>query len=204
MRFSKIKLSNKLIIAFSLMIILIMGVSSLAILRLSQINGTINQLIDVENEKVSAAYNMRGSLNKIAISIRNISISNDMNYMNEQKKILDKNKIIYYENEDKLGSLVYTEKGKEIYKEIKKNSESAFSAFDEAVNLGMRTGVSTEELQNMITKIEKPQDELLLSIENMIAAQNNLMKSQGQLSKEITDSSKQQMVILLWEFYLCS
>lgn len=86
MRFSKIKLSNKLIIAFSLMIILIMGVSSLAILRLSQINGTINQLIDVENEKVSAAYNMRGSLNKIAISIRNISISNDMNYMNEQKK----------------------------------------------------------------------------------------------------------------------
>ena len=54
----------------------------------------------------------------------------------------------------------------------------------------MRTGVSTEELQNMITNIEKPQDELLLSIENMIAAQNNLMKSQGQLSKEITDSSK--------------
>lgn len=197
MGFSKIKLSNKLIIAFSLMIILIMGVSSLAILRLSQINGTVNQLIDVENEKVSAAYSMRGSLNKIAICIRNISISNDMNYMIEQKKILDKNKIIYYENEDKLGSLVYTEKGKEIFKEIKNNTESAFSAFDEAINLGMRTGVSTEELQDMITKIEKPQDELLLSIENMIDAQNNLMKSQGELSKKITDSSKQQMVILL-------
>ncbi|WP_243156247.1 MCP four helix bundle domain-containing protein [Clostridium sp. C2-6-12] len=86
MNFSKIKLSNKLIIGFSLMIILIMGASSLAIFKLNQINGTVNQLVDLENEKVLTAYKMRGSINKIAISIRNISISNDMKYMEEQKK----------------------------------------------------------------------------------------------------------------------
>ncbi|WP_243156246.1 methyl-accepting chemotaxis protein [Clostridium sp. C2-6-12] len=61
----------------------------------------------------------------------------------------------------------------------------------------MRTGVSTEELQNMITIIEKPQNEILLSIENMLDAQNALMKSQGKFSQETTNSSIQQMIILL-------
>jgi methyl-accepting chemotaxis protein len=175
-----------------------MGVSALSIFRINQINQTINQLIDVENEKVSIAYKMRGNINKIAISIRNISISNDMSYMEEQKKIIDDNKTSYYENEKQLGDLIHTESGIESLKKIQSSEKIAFSEFDDAIKLGMKTGVTTEELQSMINDLDRPQNDLLSSIENMINLQNQLMKSQGELSQKITSNASQQMIIILF------
>ena len=86
MNFNKIKLSNKLIIGFSLMILLIISACSISIFRLNQITQNVNQLVNVDNEKLNLAYSMRGNINKIAISLRNIAISSDLNYIDEQKK----------------------------------------------------------------------------------------------------------------------
>ena len=86
MNFNKIKLSNKLIIGFSLMILLIISACSISIFRLNQISQNVNQLVKVDNEKLNLAYSMRGNINKIAISLRNIAISSDLNYIDEQKK----------------------------------------------------------------------------------------------------------------------
>lgn len=86
MNFNKIKLSNKLIIGFSLMILLIISACSISIFRLNQISQNVKQLVKVDNEKLNLAYSMRGNINKISISLRNIAISSDLNYIDEQKK----------------------------------------------------------------------------------------------------------------------
>lgn len=197
MNLSKIKLSNKLLIGFSLMIILVMGVSGLAIFRLNQINQTVDQLVNVENQKVSIAYQMRGNINKIAISIRNMSISNDSEYIAEQKKIIDENKALYYENEKDLSPLIYTEKTKEAFKDIQSNDGMAFSAFDNAENIGKKIGVTNEELQDIFNTLEQPQNNLLSSIQNMIDLQNEIIKSQGELSQKTTSSASRQVIIVL-------
>lgn len=197
MNFNKIKLSNKLLIGFSLMIILVIGVSSLGIFRLNKINQTVGQLVNVENKKVTFAYGMRGNINKIAISMRNIAISNDVKYMEAQKKIIDDNKALYNENEKQLEVLLYTEKGKQIFKEIQNNDQIAFSAFDDAVKRGMKVGVTNEELQNILNELDKPQNDLFTSIQNIIDLQGQLTQSNAEISKQTTKASSEQMIIVL-------
>lgn len=197
MKFSKIKLSNKLIIGFSLMIIVAIGISSVAIFRLNQINDTVNGLVNIESEKVSTVYAMRGNINKIAISLRNVAVSNDAKFMEEQKKIIDDNRAMYVENQKKLGELVYTEKGKQAFKVIQSSAEVALIAFDDAIKSSMKVGLSNSEIEGTMIKLEKPQSDLLAAIQNMIDIQSQLQKSKGVLSKEITSSSMKQMIMLL-------
>ncbi|MTK11980.1 MAG: methyl-accepting chemotaxis protein [Clostridiaceae bacterium] len=197
MNFEKIKLSNKLLIGFSLMIILVIGVSSLAIYRLNQINQTVVKLINVENKKVALAYGMRGNVNKIAIGVRNIDISNDTKYMEAQKKIIDDNKALYEENKKQLEALLYTEKGKQIFKEIQKNDQIAFSAFDDAVKKGMKAGVTNEELQDILNGLDKPQNDLLSSIQSMLDLQGQLTQVDGELAQKTTNASSRNIIIFL-------
>lgn len=197
MNFEKIKLSNKLLIGFSLMIILVMGVSSLAIYRLNQINQTVVKLVNVENKKVALAYGMRGNVNKIAIGVRNIDISNDTKYMEAQKKIIDDNKALYEENKKQLEALLYTEKGKQIFKEIQKNDQIAFSAFDDAVKKGMKAGVTNEELQDILNGLDKPQNDLLSSIQSMLDLQGQLTQVDGELAQKTTIDSSRNIIIFL-------
>lgn len=197
MNFNRIKLSNKLLIGFSLMIILVIGVSSLSIFRLNQINQTVEDMISKENKKVALAYEMRGSINKIAISIRNIAISSDMRYMEDQKKIIDDNKILYKEKKKQLEVLISTEKGKEIYKKIQSNEQIAFYAFDSAIKEGMKVGVSSEELQEIMTTLDKPQNNLLSDIESLINVQEELLQSKVNLSQQVTKQSSKQITIFL-------
>lgn len=197
MKFNQIKLSNKLIIGFSLMIILVIGVSSLAIFHLNQINQTVIKLINVENRKVTFAYGMRGNINKISISVRNLAISNDIKYMEAQKKIIDDNKALYEENKKQLEALIYTEKGKQIFKEIQKNDQVAFSVFDDAVKRGMKVGVTNEELQSIINGLDKPQNDLLSSIQNMLDFQGQLTQTDGELAQQTTNDSLKDIVMLL-------
>lgn len=198
MNLNKIKLSNKLRIGFFLMILLVIGASSIAIYRLNQINENVTQLNNVDNEKMIAAYEMRGNINKIAISIRNIAISTDQNYMNEQKKIIDKSKVLYYENQKKIDGLIYTEEGKNTFKKVKDSAEIAFSAFDDAVKKGARIDVTDEELQDILNGLEKPQNDTIASIQEFVDLQVETNHQQGQITQQATTTASAQMITILF------
>ena len=197
MNFNKIKLSNKLIIGFSLMIILVIGASSLAMYRLNNINQIVIKLIELENKKVTIAYGMRGNINKISISLRNIAISNDTKYMEAQKKIIDDNKALYEENKKQLEALIYTEKGKEKFKEIQKNDQVTFSELEDSIKIGMKAGVTDEELQDILNGLDKPQNDLLLSIQDMIDLQSQLTQTDGELAQETTNGALKDITMFL-------
>lgn len=196
MNFNKMKLSNKLVMGFSLMIILVIGLAVLSIFRLNQINKIVNQMANVENKKVEILYSMRGSINKMAVGLRNIAISNDKNYMEDQKKIVDENKKVYLDDEKELQPLLYTDEGKKIFTQIQSNRQTAFSAFDDAVERGMKVGVSSEELQKILNDLDKPQDNLLTNIQELIDLQSKLTQTNGELSKETTVNSSKQISVL--------
>jgi|GEM_PF-1456032 len=195
--FGKIKLSNKLLFGFSLMIILAIGVSSLAIYRLNNINQIVIKLTNVENKKVTLSYSMRGNINKISVSLRNIAISNDTKYMETQKKIIDDNIALYEDNKKQIEALIYTEKGKQIFKELQKNDQIAFSAFEDAIKIGMKVGVTDEELQSVLNRLDKPQDDLLLSIQSMIDLQSQLSQTSEEFAQQTTNNSIKDILMFL-------
>ena len=196
MNLNKLKLSTKLITGFAVILLLTVMVSILSIYRLNQIQQTLTSLVDKENKKLTLSYEMKGYINEIAINIRNIGVTNDTKYMEEQKKKIDEDTQKYKELETQLESLLYTDKGKEAYKEIKNNDQVAFDVFNNAVKTGMKVGVTNEELQIMLDALKKPEEDLLVSIDKMIIIQDDLAKAKSEESKAITQSSSKQMVFL--------
>lgn len=197
MNFNKIKLSNKLIIGFSLMFVLIIATSSLSIFRLYQIDQTVNKIVNVDNKKVLLANDMKSYIEKIAIDLRNIAISNDSNYIEQQKKEIDSYKASYQEIEKQLGTLLSTQQGKDIYNQIQNNDKITFVAFDNAVINGTKTGITNDELNNILNSLNKPQNDLLSSIQNMNDFQLKSLDSQVQISQKLTQDSVNTIVIIL-------
>ncbi|KZL91575.1 methyl-accepting chemotaxis protein [Clostridium magnum] len=195
MNLNKLKLSTKLIVGFGLILLVSLSVSLLSIYRLNQIQKIVGELVDMDNKKITFMYDMRGSINQIAISARNLAISNDVKYMEEQKKAIDENIKKYRELEKDLEKLLYTEKGKEIFKEVKTNDQAAFTAFDNAVKIGTKVGVTNEELQVVLNGLEKPQKDLLSSLGKLIELQAEVSKNRADQSKAITESTSRQTMI---------
>lgn len=195
MNLNKLKLSTKLIVGFGLILLVSLSVALLSIYRLNQIQKIVGELVDMDNKKITFMYDMRGSVNQIAISARNLAISNDVKYMEEQKKAIDENIKKYRELEKELERLIYTEKGKEIFKEIKTNEEAAFVAFDNAVKIGTKVGVTNEELQVILNGLEKPQKDLLSSLGKLIELQAEVSKNRADQSKAITENTSRQTMI---------
>ncbi|GKU24032.1 methyl-accepting chemotaxis protein [Clostridium folliculivorans] len=197
MRFNKVKLSNKLIIGFSLMILLVMLSSALAIFRLNAINQSVSRLVNIENKKIELAYKMRGSINKIAISFRNISISSDSNYITEQQKIVNDNKKIFEDSKNELGSLISTAESKQVYQVIQTNSAAAFSAFDKAMATATQTSLTNAQLELILKDIDTPQATLLKSIDDILNLQNTSMQIEAEKGQSTTATASSQMIIIL-------
>lgn len=194
MNFNKIKLSTKLLTGFSLLLILIIGVSLLSIIRLSQISETLNQLVNQENKKLTLCYDMKECINKISISVRNLTISNDMKYMEQQRNIINENKNLYGNKKKQLETLLRTEKGKELYKNLQSSEQTAFSQFDNAVNQGMKVGITNGELQNILNELVQPENGLLSSIQSLIDLERQLSQTQAQLSSKTVGISSTQII----------
>jgi methyl-accepting chemotaxis protein len=197
MNINKIKLSNKLIIGFSLMVILVISIAILAIFRLNQINQTVNQIVNVDNKKVFLANDMNGYIEKISIDLRNLAISNDPKYIDNQKKEIDSYETSYKEAENQLGALLSSAKDKDIYNQIQDNDKIAFPAFDNAVTEGAKVDLTSDELNNILNALDKPENDLISSIQNMKSLQLQLLDSEAQASLTLTIQSSNMILIIL-------
>jgi methyl-accepting chemotaxis protein len=197
MNINKIKLSNKLIIGFSLMVILVICIAILSIFRLNQINQTVNQIVNVDNKKVFLANDMNGYIEKISIDLRNVAISNDPKYIDNQKKEIDSYETSYKEAENQLGALLSSAKDKDIYNQIQDNDKIAFPAFDNAATEGSKVDLTSDELNNILNALDKPENDLISSIQNMKNLQLQLLDSEAQTSLTLTIESSNMILLIL-------
>jgi methyl-accepting chemotaxis protein len=197
MNINKIKLSNRLIIGFSLVVILAVSIASLSIFRLNQINQTVNQIVNVDNKKVLFSEDMNNYIEKISIDLRNLAISNDPTYIENQKKEINSFENSYKQSENQLGALLSTTKDKDIYSQIQDNDKIAFPAFDNAVTEGSKIGLTSDELNDILNALDKPENDLLSSIQNMKSLQLQLLDSEAQTSLKLVIETSSMILIIL-------
>ncbi|WP_234118071.1 methyl-accepting chemotaxis protein [Clostridium hydrogenum] len=197
MSLRKMKLSTRLVLGFSLIILLAVAIGVLAIFKLNQINGTVRDLTLKDSEKLNLTYSMKESLNEMAISVRNICISNDEAYMKSEKSQYDSAKKQYTASKNQLKKLVYTPTGIKLSKEIEQKDDPLIDAFDESIKEGMRTDVSNEELNKIVSSLKKPQDNLFSIINQMIKAQEDLTHTKGMASREVTANTTNLIIIMI-------
>jgi methyl-accepting chemotaxis protein len=197
MWFSKIKLSNKLLLGFGSILILMIVISSLSIYNLNQISSNLNTLVNVDNKQLTLAYDMRGNINTLSIALRNLSISSSQNYIDTQKAIYDASLAKYKQDEASLGNLLYSQQGKDIFAEIQANDTAAYTAFDAGLKVGLRTDTTNAELQAMVATLDKPQADLFASIKKMIDFNQTQTINKSNAATNTSKSATTQGIILL-------
>ncbi|MDP4178230.1 MAG: methyl-accepting chemotaxis protein [Bacillota bacterium] len=199
MKLNKIKLSTKLIASFAVMIVFIAGVCALSIIKLIQITSTTNDIVNLENKKSSLLYDLNNDVVDITISVKDIALSNNMEFIMDQKKSIDSKMSDYYKAEKELGTLLYTTKGKKEFKELLINREIAFNAFNDAVDKGLEINITNEELQNqnILNKIEKPQNDLISNISNLEKLQEGTAKQKALSVQNMARNTTTDIVIIL-------
>lgn len=196
MNLKKVKLTSKLLFSFGVMMVMLIVISTAAIVKLKESNAVLYQTINVNNRKIKLATDMRGYINRIAIDIRDIGVSNDMNYMTSKKNEIDENLAKYESAQNELQKLLSTQKGKEIFEKIKSGKEDIIPIFNDAIKTGMKIGVTNEELLVMFDKMEKPQNALISNIQSMVDLQDELSKQQGAEANASSQKVIQLMIII--------
>ena len=198
MNFGNVKLSNKLRIGFSLMIIFVFIISSLGIIQLNKINQTVDKVYRIGKNKINLAYEMKDSMKEMAISIRNLVISNDINDMKEAKDKIDEKKAIFYEDQQNLfKQFTSNEQEKDIVTELQNKQQVMFSAYNTAISQGMKIDLSNEEKSKIVNNIVKSQDDLILSLDNLVKIQDEIMQLESEDSEKRVNMASSQMIILL-------
>lgn len=197
MNFNKMKLSTKLTTGFSLMIVLIVGISVLSIIKLNKIDSTVKDLTITEDRKLTLAYEMKTDVDAMSIAVRNICASSDVAYMRTQENEYKAAQKEYNSNKRQLQSLTYTALGKQLNKEVDEKDDAAFDAFNEAIKIGMKTDVSNEELTKIISELKKPQDDLTSSIDKFVKAQKDVTQEKGVLSRDTTIAASNIIIVVL-------
>ncbi|WP_027623112.1 methyl-accepting chemotaxis protein [Clostridium lundense] len=196
MNLKKIKLGNRLILGFGTMIVLIIIISLVSVLRLNELNMNFAEIGNVSNKKVELANAMRGDINKARTSLRNILVSNDVNYMAQQQKIYNESVESYNEDERELEKILNTEKGRELFKAIKEKEVTAKPIFEETLKKGMNANISNKEMEKMLLDLSKPEEEWINSIQAIIDFQNQHCDEEVNNSEIAAQKSKKLVLII--------
>lgn len=196
MNLKKVKLTSKLLFSFGVMMVMLIIISAASIVKLKESNALLYQMINVNNRKVKLATDMRGYINRIAIDVRDIGVSNDTNYMTSKKKEIDENLSQYENAQNELQKLLSTQKGKEIFDKMKSSKEDVIPIINDTIKNGMRVGVTNEELLTMFDKMEKPQNALISNIQSMVDFQDEISKQQGAEASASSQKVIQLMIII--------
>jgi methyl-accepting chemotaxis protein len=174
MGFSNKKLSAKLTIGFSTVLVLLIIMAVLSLNRLSKINSEMNRIVTDDYRKVTISNDVIDQVNIIAVAIRNIAISRDQAFIQKEKERIDAARSRYAKGMEELRKTVKRPEGIANLAEIDK-------AIDQLKPLNVKTmelgaAMQTEEVAKLVTEqLEPGQAKLLGAIEAMIRYQETKM-----------------------------
>jgi methyl-accepting chemotaxis protein len=203
MSFKNMKLTNKIILGFSTVLLLIIGICAFSIVRISQINASFKEVTQIDNKKCQLAYAMRGDIYATSLSIRNLGISSSPDYIKSQKKIID-SKLSDYENKkNQLKKLISTDTGKKAMTVIENNENVSIPLFNKAIAIGSASNVTNLELNDIFNQLDAPQTALLSSIQTIVDLQTTLTNSKADEANALTSGLYKLLIILSVVSLIC-
>lgn len=197
MRVKKMKIGTRLILGFGIILILLSIVAGVSIIRLREINSSLNQLTNVYNKRVQLANSMRNDIAVIKTSMRNIMVSTDTDYMKKQKTIIDETIKSYDEHKKEFKSLIDTDEEKSLFDEVESNEKAAWPQIYDAVNKSMDPNINQNILNNLVEQIASPESAWTNSIQSFVDYQNQLANDAAKKQNDATNYTVTLMYIVV-------
>lgn len=146
-------------------IIAAVGISKLALLK-----GEMDVIVEQNNVKIAAANAMRGRLNEIARSIRNMALSKDVLTKQREQSAIQEARKNYAEARNQLQRLIHSEKAKKIMGEINTAQNMTRPRVDHAMALAL-SDKPDEVTAYLLSEVQDSQTLWFNAIQAMIKQQ---------------------------------
>lgn len=193
----RVELRTNLILAFGNMLILMVIITAVAVFRLTQVNNSMNDIVNKYNKKVEISNNMVGEASQIIINTRNILISNGNSFSASEGEEVDKNFKKYNEDKSQLKNLLVSESEKSLFKDMENKDtqgkdKEAIEIVKKLADQGEGATISSK-LGSIIDNLKKPEVEWIASINAIASSQYELM---AQVEKDAKASASKAILFM--------
>ncbi|QDY44448.1 methyl-accepting chemotaxis protein [Candidatus Pantoea soli] len=193
------KVSVRLAIGFSLMVLLLAVCTGVAINALGNAREGMNDVVNVKMKKYKLALDMRGNVRDLAIAVRNLALLTDPKEMQPEWDRVQKQKAQFASSREELMRIMQTDStqaGRDAMKLIIEREKAAMPAFDKAAQLGLQN--KQAEVVPYLMNVTRPAQRALLdALSTMTDIQmNNASGAVEQSSNESRQASVTLFILL--------
>jgi methyl-accepting chemotaxis protein len=175
--FANMKIGMRLGLGFGVVLVLLAAIAFTGITRMAGVKDSLDKVVHVNNVKLAEANRMRGELNTVAKSVRNLALLTDMDSMKKEVALIQEARAQYDEAYSKLDKLVKTEAGKKIMVDIKADQVISRPLVDKAMELGLanKTDLATAVLMKEVRPAQAKWFADIKAMIERLTLQNNQM-----------------------------
>jgi methyl-accepting chemotaxis protein len=187
------KIGLRLGLGFGITVLLLVVVSSIAYVRVAQIDRDIADLVNDKFPKTVWANNVVNELNVVARAVRNaVLLKNPDEVQKELGRIPESRKIIAT-NIEKLEKAVASEEGKKIFAKMLDARKNYLAGLDKYLEL-QKAGKREETVALLMGEMRTAQNEYIAGLGELVAHQSASMEKSGKAADEMA-SATQTLVI---------
>jgi methyl-accepting chemotaxis protein len=192
--FKNMKISTRLAVAFTVMVLITLTISTLSIMRMGQMDDNTDLLINDRYPKTVVANNIIDNVNLISRAIRNALLFTD-NKMIEAETVRIRNaQNINREMIEKLEAEIKSDKGMELLGIVNESRQKFTAGTDKLLDLALSDAAAATDF--LIKDLRPLNTAYLEAVNDMIKFQGELMEESGKESRATYAASRNFMLIL--------
>jgi methyl-accepting chemotaxis protein len=192
MNLYKFKLGAKLGIGIGLIMIGLLVVSGVGYYSITDSDGALDYIINVNMEKMKYSTNVLDQLHGIMRSILMIAASNDKKVQSEEQTAIKKAREQYMASLNALEKVETSEKGKALVEELKRNLAEARDYDNRAIELGMASK-NKEAMEMFVTKARPLVDKVIDAVRQLTVFQ--MEQANGKIGQTKSFTSKMRWAL---------
>jgi methyl-accepting chemotaxis protein len=135
--FKNMKIGMRLGAGFGLVLLLLIAVIFVGVTRMSDINGSLEDIVKDDNVKKDLVFELRGTVRNIATAVRNVVLLDDAAEMKDEVQRIEAQRKKYSDAAEKLVSMVKSDAGKALLAKIGDARNETDPLVDKAMQLGL-------------------------------------------------------------------
>jgi methyl-accepting chemotaxis protein len=192
--FKNMKISTRLTLAFTVMVLITLTISVLSYIRMGLMNQTTGKIVVDLYPQTKLANDIISNVNQISLEVRNALLFIDTQMIKNEIGNIRDNQKKNAELINQLESKTETGKGRELINKIKESRQKFNASLDKVIELGGSDGAAAT--QYLINDFRGVNAEYLGYIDDLINYQGELMRQGGNDSMESFTTSRNFLIVM--------
>jgi methyl-accepting chemotaxis protein len=142
MNFQNLKVRTRLSLGFGAMVVVVLAVASVGMLKMSQVQRHLDDIVNLNNVATAQVLKMRGTVMDRMVALRNLALMTDISEMKPEAERLETQARVYNEAEARLVSMFgtiadTTAEEKALLARIRESSQAALPIIERAAKAGL-------------------------------------------------------------------